>query len=108
MWYGYDVVTSMNEGIDDYMERHGYQTFDDFRGKALEHFTTPDKVVLQEGGPRVTEDLCIGCGRCTLPAHCEAITMDRNRIAQIDDDECIGCGVCGALCPSGAIEYRAG
>ena len=105
MWYGWEVVESMNMGIEDYMARKGYNSLDDFRGKALEGFTTPDKVQLLEGHSVVDEDLCIGCGRCTKPAHCDAVTMVDGK-AKIDEEKCQGCGVCWSLCPTGAITYK--
>ena len=54
----------------------------------------------QEARPEVffSADKCIGCGRCVLPAHCEAIEMVDGK-AVVDPEECIGCGVCIRQCP---------
>lgn len=106
MWHGWGVVGRMLAGIDDYLAQRGPYTLDEIRGTALHNFTTPDKVKLVEGHACVNEALCIGCGRCLKPGHCEAITMDEQGIARVDPDECIGCGVCRSLCPVGAISYR--
>ena len=109
MWYGYGVLDSINEGIRDFMDRNGFKSIEDFRGRALKHFTTPDKVrLIEDAAARVDLDLCIGCGRCMKPAHCEAITRSPEDFkALVDPDACVGCGVCKNLCPVGAIDYAA-
>ena len=104
MWHGWEVIQQMNTGIRDFMTRHGYESLDDFRGLALRQFTTPDKAKLIKGYSAIDEKLCIGCGRCLKPGHCEAIELI-DEVARVNKDECIGCGVCRALCPTGAISY---
>ena len=106
MWYGYDILDSINEGIRDFMTRNNYSSIEDFRGKALDKFTTPDKVkLIDDGACNINQDICIQCGRCIKPAHCEAITRQDDGSVKVDKDECIGCGVCKNLCPVGAISY---
>ncbi len=106
MWNGWEVVEHMLTGIDDYLAMRGLSSLDEIRGVALSNFTTPDKVRLVEGHAFVDEEICIGCGRCLKPGHCEAISMTDDEKARVDPDECIGCGVCRSLCPVGAISYR--
>ena len=36
-WRGLDVFGEVSQGIAEYMQRHGYQTIESFRGKALPH-----------------------------------------------------------------------
>ncbi len=104
MWYGWRVVKELNEDLADYLARHGYSDWQDFRGLALSKLTTPDKIVVRPGSSRIDEERCMGCGRCTLPGHCDAIEMVDGK-ARVDSDLCMGCGVCGRLCPVGAISY---
>jgi len=105
MWHGWQIIERMNEGMADYMESKGFSSFDDFRGKAQEQFTTPDKVELLEGHSWVDEDICIGCGKCARIPHCHAFKIEDDK-AKIDPEECKGCGVCWSVCPVGAISYR--
>jgi dihydroorotate dehydrogenase/Pyruvate/2-oxoacid:ferredoxin oxidoreductase delta subunit len=104
MWYGWRLVKELNEDLADYMARHGFTDWQDFRGLALPRLTTPDKLVVRPGVSRIDCDVCIGCGRCTLPGHCDAIEMKDGKAA-VDEELCIGCGVCQRLCPVGAIVY---
>ena len=104
MWHGWEVVGHMLTGMCNFMESHGYRSIEDFRGKALSEFTTPDRVKLVKGHAHVIEEHCIGCGRCLQPGHCEAVELVDGK-ARVDPEKCIACGVCGALCPTGAIEY---
>jgi dihydropyrimidine dehydrogenase (NAD+) subunit PreA len=107
MWYGYEILDSINDGIRDFMTRNGFSSIEDFRGRALNHFTTPDKVELVEDCASVIDqDICIQCGRCIKPAHCEAISRQEDGSVIVDKEECIGCGVCQNLCPVGAITYK--
>lgn len=105
MWRGWDVVGQMLDGMRNFMEARGYRSIEEFRGRALAHFTTPDKVRLLNGHSVVDENSCIGCGRCARPGHCEAIQIMDGK-AKIDAEKCIACGVCRSLCPTGAISYR--
>ncbi len=54
----------------------------------------------------VNQDLCGGCGICTVLCPYGAMQMiseDGRRFASTLEALCKGCGTCGAACPSGAI-----
>jgi len=104
MWYGWRVVRDLNEDLEDYLAQHGFSDWQDFRGLALKRLTTPDRMIILDGYSVVDPERCIGCGRCTLPGHCDALQMIDGK-ASVDRDLCIGCGVCASLCPVGAISY---
>lgn len=52
--------------------------------------------------PLVTDEKCIGCGRCVKWCPVQAILL-KDRRALIDYETCYGCGECVASCPNGAI-----
>lgn len=55
------------------------------------------------GKPSVTQELCVGCGRCSrICAHGAAVVS--NRKASIDHSKCVGCGRCIGVCPMDAVE----
>ena len=52
----------------------------------------------------VFEDLCHGCGSCTLICPEGAISGKKKERHTIDPEKCIKCGACRAVCAFGAIE----
>lgn len=105
MWSGWRMLSELQEDLADYLRRRGHADWQQIRGRALQHLTTPDRMVLTDGASHVEPELCIGCGRCLLPGHCDAIEMVDGR-AVVDPKRCIGCGICPRLCPTGAIELQ--
>lgn len=54
------------------------------------------------GKPEITQELCIGCGKCkAICAHNAPIIADKK--ARIDTNACVGCGRCIAVCPKDAV-----
>jgi formate dehydrogenase major subunit len=81
----------------------------------------PERVVLELGDERaeaspvrtvcsVSEELCIGCGRCQDVCGYKAVSVEARPggrfIARVDELACKGCGSCVSVCPTGAIDQR--
>ena len=81
----------------------------------------PERVVLELGDERaeasalrtvcaVSEELCIGCGRCAALCGYKAVQVETKPggrfIAHVDELACKGCGSCITVCPTGAIDQR--
>jgi uncharacterized protein (DUF362 family)/Pyruvate/2-oxoacid:ferredoxin oxidoreductase delta subunit len=56
--------------------------------------------------PRVIQDNCKACGSCRDSCPVQAITIDDDTYAHIDDDKCIRCYCCHEMCPESAIELH--
>ncbi len=56
--------------------------------------------------PIIDSTLCIGCGTCERNCSFNAIRVDEDGLAQVDEIACKGCGVCAASCPVRAISFR--
>lgn len=103
MQYGYRIVEDMSNGLMHWMDERGFQTLDDFIGKALGNIVPAEDLnrdfkVL----PDFNHDKCIGCGRCYVScydaAH-QAIDWDlENRRPKLNDN-CVGCHLCLNVCP---------
>ena len=56
----------------------------------------------------VNQDLCIGCGICTVYCPADAITIitneDGKRKAYIDQEACLECGTCRVLAGGKALK----
>lgn len=106
MEYGYDIVSKMKSGLLDYMDEMGFETIDDFAGKALAHIAPhrelPRRYRLYA---KADGEKCIGCGRCVhscADSAYGAIALADGH-ACVDPAKCDGCGLCSQICPVGAI-----
>ena len=105
MWYGFEVVRTMREGLEQFFERRGLNSWLDLSGKSLQYLTTPDRLGIEDGRAVVDEAVCTGCGKCAKPGHCTAISLDKVRkYAVIEPKHCVGCGICISLCPVKALK----
>ncbi len=106
MHYGFGIVREMEKGLQRFMLDKGYETIEDFRGKALpnvtewKHLNLKYKVVAE-----IDESKCIGCDLCYIAcddgAH-QAIAIPGNgkgRIPEIIEENCVGCNLCSLVCP---------
>jgi len=106
MHYGFGIVREMEKGVVRFMKDKGYETINDFIGKALpnvtewKHLNLKHKVVAE-----IDEEKCVGCDLCYIAcddgAH-QAIRIPEgrdNRIPEIIDENCVGCNLCSLVCP---------
>lgn len=102
---GYGKISSILDGLKDFMEAKGYSSPADFRGKTCGKILSTDevdrrRVVTAEIDP----GLCTSCGICERVCIYDAVSHKGNmfRIGK----SCQGCGLCVELCPAGAIILR--
>jgi dihydropyrimidine dehydrogenase (NAD+) subunit PreA len=125
MVYGFKIVESMIDGLNNWMDEKGYRNLSGFVGKAVPNFVDWEHLNLQYVAKAVIDqDLCIKCGRCYIA--CEdtshqAISKEKGgqRHFEVIDKECVGCNLCVNVCPvegcltlhtlpDGAIDPRTG
>jgi len=125
MVYGFKIVESMIDGLNNWMDSKGYKTVPEFVGKAVPNFVNWEYLNLRYVAKAVIDqDLCIKCGRCYIA--CEdtshqAISKEKDgkRHFEVIDKECVGCNLCVNVCPvegcltlhtlpDGAIDPRTG
>ncbi|URZ18336.1 4Fe-4S dicluster domain-containing protein [Clostridium felsineum] len=57
--------------------------------------------------PKVIEESCVGCGKCSKACPIDAMKVDPvTHKAKNDEDICLGCGVCVRNCPKKAIYLK--
>ncbi|MDD7794176.1 4Fe-4S dicluster domain-containing protein [Clostridium sp. 'White wine YQ'] len=57
--------------------------------------------------PKVEEESCVGCGKCSKVCPIEAIKIDSiSKKAVVDENICLGCGVCVRNCPKKSISLK--
>lgn len=104
MWRGWDVVTRIVDGMEEFRLEQGYGSYDEIAGRALANLRPAAELETLPGAPVVDLDRCTGCGFCVKPGHCYAITVVGGK-AVVDPDLCYGCGICLALCPTSALSF---
>lgn len=115
---GSKVLGQICRGLERWMEKKGYSSIDEFRGKALpliedvgslkekEHygFAVPPECPYL---PVISEDKCNRCGLCERACIYGAIMIYGGRGGLfVDRGRCWSCGFCVGICPRGAIELR--
>lgn len=103
MRYGYRIIDDLNEGLANYMKEKGFKKVSDMIGRSL------PKINRHEDLPRepkmvasINRDLCIKDDICYIvcqDAGHQAITLDENRLPELDEEECGGCSLCMHVCP---------
>jgi dihydropyrimidine dehydrogenase (NAD+) subunit PreA len=105
MTYGFKIVEEMTTGLSRWMDEKGYNSIEDFRGRAVGNVTDWQYLNLNYiAKAKIDQDLCIKCGRCY--AVCEdtshqAISQSKNgkRHFEVLDNECVACNLCVEVCP---------
>ena len=103
MLRGYRIVEDMIEGMETWMADKGFQTLDDFVGKAIPSYSEWGQLDLNyEIVAKIDADKCIGCYNCVVAcddgAH-QCMYPTESRVPRIDEDECVGCNLCQIVCP---------
>ena len=116
MRFGFKIIDDMVDGLNNWMDSKGFQTLEDFRGKAIENVTDWNQLDLNYKTLAVIDqDKCIECGLCHIvceDASHQAISKHKSengkRTYTVIDDECVGCNLCSLVCPvKGCITMEA-
>lgn len=112
---GIDVFKKIKKGINSWMERKGYTSISDFRGKVLSKIVSTAELKVREKAPhtlppatpyipKIDEKKCTICGACSKSCFYQVFRIDRKkRIVAIEEDRCWSCGLCVGICPEKAI-----
>ena len=117
MLKGYRIVEDMNEGLEEYMRSHGFETIDQMVGKAVPGYSEWGDLDLNyETIAKIDAKSCIGCQVCLVACHDGAHQCIHQpeegkngvRVPVVDESECVGCNLCQIVCPvPGCISMEA-
>ena len=57
---------------------------------------------------KISDQGCIGCGRCIEVCPHDVFVMAANRAVMVDLDACMECGACARNCPVAVISVQSG
>jgi dihydroorotate dehydrogenase/Pyruvate/2-oxoacid:ferredoxin oxidoreductase delta subunit len=106
MWKGYGVIGSIIRGMEDFIVKAGYGSYEELVGASLPYLMAGSDITVKPGTAVIDQELCIACGQCSDLGHCDAVVQSEG-IYYVDGEACIGCGICLDVCPSGAITLEA-
>lgn len=104
MWYGFERIPQILQGLERYMQEMGFTSYEQLVGRALHNIRPASELQMLTDVPVVDPGRCNGCGLCLRPGHCYAIKITE-RLPVIDGEQCLGCGACVALCPRQALSF---
>ncbi len=112
--YGYRIIDDILEGMSYFMDQHGFDSVDQFIGKALPNIVGTDQFDLsRQGIAQYDMDRCVGCGQCHVvcqDAGGQCLEWDgTQRRPVMDEGKCLACMICSFVCPVSApamITYK--
>lgn len=104
MWDGNKAYKNLLTGIESFMNKKGYNSINDFKGKALKNITSVEQYAKNPKlSAKIDPEKCIGCKKC-LDVCFYASLEYKNDIVECIYDKCDGCGLCVEFCPVDAIK----
>ncbi|MBI4386762.1 MAG: NAD-dependent dihydropyrimidine dehydrogenase subunit PreA, partial [Elusimicrobia bacterium] len=108
MHYGFRIIEELTAGLEDWMERKGFERLDDFVGLAAPSIVDWKKLNLHHKTlAEIDAAKCIGCELCYVAcndaAH-QCITLPgkgrkKARVPVVVEEDCVGCNLCALVCP---------
>ena len=100
---GYGVCRGMIGYLERYMERKGFESLSDFRGRASERLLSMHEVLRRQTViAEISPGECSSCGICERRCPYGAIVHE-GKVYRVRAELCTGCGLCRELCRAGAI-----
>lgn len=106
MLKGYDWLTKVIEGIDTFLDEHGYPDLQAIYGMAsMKAATSYDDTFEAKGIHAVIDDeKCTRCWNCVRSCFYDALRKGDDEVI-INSDNCIGCELCFNVCPFDAVSF---
>ncbi len=116
MHYGFRIVEDMTDGLNDYLDRKGFASLGELRGRATANVRDWGDLDLNyKIIATIDSGLCIGCHLCYVACEDGAHqcieeypgATSEKRIPRVIEEECVGCNLCALVCPvEGCITMR--
>ncbi len=106
MLKGYDWLDEIIQGIDRFLDEHGYGDIEAIYGLASKKAITSYNDQFGMRGMHVVIDdkKCTSCWNCVRSCFYDALSKGDDEVI-IQSDNCIGCELCFNVCPFEAVSY---
>lgn len=109
--YGVEHINALCKGLDGYMEKKGYNSIDEMKGKSLKYITDVSNLSISlKVKVDINEETCIKCGKCAKCCQDFGFgALSQEKVKEpiaINLDKCLGCGACSSVCPTNSIRYK--
>ena len=101
MLNGYRVISDAVHGLEEFMDRYGYNSIDEMVGLAVKNSKTYEELYAYREKAKVDQVLCTLCKQCLHACFYQGLEMADDKI--VVTDKCKGCGMCVIACPDDAI-----
>ncbi|KAH3760851.1 dihydroorotate dehydrogenase [Pelomyxa schiedti] len=105
IYQGPKVFGDLVTGVTSFLQRKGYSSVTQLRGRALAHLPVQHNLI-----PPISSvnDTCVHCGVCQRGCPFEAILVKKGDATspaswKVDPTKCYGCGLCTTLCPKHSL-----
>ena len=103
---GFQVIKEYLQYLEEFMQRKGYSSLNEFRGAVCERLIPPQEVDrLRRMVMTIDEKECSECGECAEICYHGAIRASKNYY-NIDVETCLGCGLCIEVLKCPALQWK--
>jgi len=101
---GHEHIGVLLNGLMSWMTQHGYESFDEIKGKALISLKSFEEIKEEPYVSQVKEGCGVSlCQKCKKACIYEAIEWKCCQVT-VNAQRCMGCGLCVSICPKGTFE----
>lgn len=108
MLNGYQIITPLLAGLEEYMNRKGLRNLGEITGAALPKIEARERLNMdwRRRSSVVAPEKCIHCAKCYVSCQESGKGAIRftNRQVAVDPALCDGCSLCTHVCPQGVLE----
>ncbi len=110
MIHGFQIINPMLKGLNDYVEKKGFNNISEVTGKTIKKITSRESLNAKwvKKSTVVKPDNCIRCGKCVISCNESAKSALRfiDKKINVNSSLCDGCSLCTHVCSQGVLELR--